>query len=824
MNAKACGRHHQILEGDLLSLLPTLPDHHFDAVLCDPPYHLTQNSRGGSGRKGKPGTLSGCLALGADKGFMGKCYHPETDVMTDLGWVPVHKIIAGCKVATLDVKTMNVEWQAVDELHEYDFTGDMIHIKHRSGHQAVTGNHNALISKNRGTTWEFCAANSTPRAFHLISQSNPVPGRKDDILIKSTRRYGTDDREAIEEQLFNPEKFFMFFGLWLGDGYVVKRKNDHPANDFFGFTVLKGRKVLAIRNALDGIGIKYKENKNRKGYTVFYCYNFALLGFLAKLGKAKEKHIPEWLFSWDWSLLEKLYEGLIQTDGNTQKDGRNTFFTSSERLADDFQRLCFYIGTSATKKRTERVSVFSTEKPYETIRYSLSVSRKAKILYCETSNRNGNVIHREPYSGKVFCPGVRRHHTLYTRFHGKPVWSGNSWDGGDIAFRPETWESVMRVMKPGAYLMAFGGSRTFHRMAVALEDAGFILVDTLMYLYGNGFPKSRNVAADIDKIMGGAGERSGPVRRSTYDGAQRNPAKRGNPADQSHTGERGLHSTPHGLPTVALETPEGQQFAGYGTALKPAYEPILLCRKPGEKTYAENALKWGCGALNIDGGRIGVQGEILSGGAGVTWSRKRDGKGAPEHNGYRPSPEDRWPANVMLDEAAAEMLDAQSGNRKSGAMRGGTPRTIGNRNVYGTSAGMATQTNIPASDGGASRFFYVSKVSTRERQAGVSGGNDHPTMKPIDLTRQLATLLLPPARHGGEQRRLLVPFSGSGSEMIGALLAGWDDVTGIEQSAEYARIAQQRIAWWTGENIMGPCRVAQDKNRLHDRHKDGGKI
>ena len=690
---------HTIREGDLLSILPTLPDNHFDAVLCDPPYHLTQKSRGGSGRKGKPGTLSGRLALGTDKGFMGQCYHPETDVMTDSGWVPVYQIVKGCKVATLNINTMTVEWQEVMELHEYDFSGDMVHIKHRSGHQAVTGNHNVLISKNRGATWEFCTASNTPRAFHITSQSNPIPGKKDTIVIKSVRRYGNSGMEVMETESFEPEKFFMFLGLWLGDGYVVKRKKDHPANDFIGFSVLKERKVLAIRGTLECLGIKYKENKNKKGYTCFYCYNFPLLGFLGTLGKATEKHIPEWIFSWDASLLEKLYEGLIQTDGNIQKDGRHTFFTSSERLADDFQRLCFHIGTSATKKRNERISAFLSRKEHETVVYSLSVSRRGKSLYCETSNRNGNVIHRKPYSGKVFCVGVMKHHTIYTRFQGKPVWSGNSWDGGDVAFRPETWEAIMRAMKPGAYLMAFGGSRTFHRLAVALEDAGFILVDTLMGVYGSGFPKSINVAANIDKIMGGSGQRIGPARNSTYDGVQRNPAKHGNPADQSHTGKRGLHSTPHGLPTVTLETPEGQRWDGYGTALKPAYEPILLCRKPGEKTYAANALKWGCGALNIDGGRIDPQGETLTGGAGVTWSRQRDGKGAPVHNGYRPSPEGRWPANVMFDEDAAEMLDAQSGIRTAGA----------------------------------SRFFYVSKVSTKERQAGVSGGNNHPTVNYPDL-------------------------------------------------------------------------------------------
>lgn len=383
---------------------------------------------------------------------------------------------------------------------------------------------------------------------------------------------------------------------------------------------------------------------------------------------------------------------------------------------------------------------------------------------------SGKKCNHQPGDGGTTLYGRQRVGTDTSSSKG---FMGHAWDGGDIAFHPETWEAVMRVMKPGAYLMAFGGSRTFHRLAVALEDAGFVLVDTLMYLYGTGFPKSHNVAVDIDKIQGGSGKRSGPARRNTYDGAQRNPVKHGNPADQPHTGEWGLHSTPHGLPTIALETREAHRFAGYGTALKPAYEPILLCRKPGEKTYAANALKWGCGALNIEGCRI--DGEPPHHNYGRTSGKSTVPFNTPDSG--------RWPANVMLDDEAAKALDDQS-NAKS--------------------------------KGGASRFFYVSKVSTKERQAGVfhdvktrfthgttlrdmenaeKQGNHHPTLKPISLAQHLATLLLPPARDE-EPRKMLVPFSGAGSEMIGSLLAGWDHVTGIEQSAEYAEIARQRIAWW----------------------------
>jgi len=384
---------------------------------------------------------------------------------------------------------------------------------------------------------------------------------------------------------------------------------------------------------------------------------------------------------------------------------------------------------------------------------------------------------------------------------------GQTWDGGDIAFRPETWEAVLRVMKPGGYLMAFGGSRTFHRLAVALEDAGFVLVDTLMWLFGSGFPKSHDVSKAIDRKLGHDRKVIGTIRHPTLQNTTMADAS-ANAAHGSNAWRREWNFT---LPACQ----ESQSFCGYGTALKPAFEPVLLCRKPGEKTYAENALKWGCGALNIDGARIPV-GDSEPNGRPLREIRPDPQKNGNVYAGRQTAgggfdggsraigetSEGRWPANVLLDEEAARLLDAQSGIRKSGAMRAGTLRGIGNLHVYGKAAGAATVRDIPPSAGGASRFFYVSKVSTKERQAGVAHGNHHPTLKPIDLARQLATLLLPPARHDGLPRRLLVPFSGAGSEMIGGLLAGWDEVIGIEQSPEYAEIARKRIEWWMVENSI----------------------
>lgn len=479
------------------------------------------------------------------------------------------------------------------------------------------------------------------------------------------------------------------------------------------------------------------------------------------------------------------------------------------------------------KRSTERTLSLFPE-PENTDRYVLHVGNVLEVLPTLPENRFDGVLCDPPYHltqnsrrGSVQAGDSGK--TPFGR-HGVCTdrgFMGQTWDGGDIAFRPETWRAVLRVMKPGSYLLAFGGSRTFHRLAVALEDAGFVLVDTLMWLYGTGFPKSLDVSKAIDKHLGVArpvvGKRKHPTLKNT-DLIE----EAANAAHGKNFWRREWDVT---LPGHA----DSARWNGYGTALKPAYEPILLCRKPGEKTYAENALKWGCGALNIDGARIPVsesEGErplrevtCDPDKNGMVYAGRRNAGGGFD-GGSRAigsTSEGRWPANAILDEEAAAMLNTQAGPRKSGAMPKGTLRRARQGNAFGRFPGVATHKDIAASVGNASRFFYVSKVSTKERQAGVTSGepryahgttlrriensekvgNDHPTLKPIDLTRYLANLILPPSR-GDDSRRLLVPFSGAGSEMIGALQAGWDTVLGIEQSEHYAEIARKRLIYWIG--------------------------
>ena len=385
---------------------------------------------------------------------------------------------------------------------------------------------------------------------------------------------------------------------------------------------------------------------------------------------------------------------------------------------------------------------------------------------------------------------------------------GKAWDAAVPG--ATFWRTVLRVLRPGAHVVAFGGTRTYHRLACAVEDAGFEVRDMLSWLYGSGFPKSHDVSKAIDAAAGAEREVVSPPTKGGFG--------RGNAYGDI---TRPAHTAP--------ATPEAARWSGYGTALKPAHEPAVLARKPLAGTVAANALEHGCGALAIDESRIAYASDAdrAAMSAGVEAIRAKGGQW--EHSwantcdlsGANPAHENgRWPANVLLDEAAAAMLDEQSGESVSTTHRRGIGMgygsgSTGNRGVVG-----------PSDSGGASRFFYTAKASRSEREAGCEGfnrrhvfgangaglvgisntreptSNHHPTVKPLALTTYVARLLLPPP--SARPRRLLVPFSGSGSEVIGALLAGWDEVIGIEIDDEYRRIAEARIAYWVARGAPKP--------------------
>lgn len=370
---------------------------------------------------------------------------------------------------------------------------------------------------------------------------------------------------------------------------------------------------------------------------------------------------------------------------------------------------------------------------------------------------------------------------------------GKAWDKTGVAFDVDTWKQAIRVLKPGGHLMAFGGTRTYHRMAVAIEDAGFEVRDMVQWLYGTGFPKSMDVGKAIDKAAGKEREVVGTKKSGLATGFTGNNVDAGPTQDEWR--ESGGPLGPGLAPITIAATPEAAQWEGWGTALKPACEPIVLARKPlGEKTVAGNVLRYGTGALNVDGTRVGTgkdvpaspsrtKGNVLSGSADGSL-RNETGK----EDGHNPDV-GRWPANVIMDEEAGAMLDAQSGISKSSGGR--TVKRSGGGNVgMGKKSEKSFTTDDPGFGdvGGASRFFYCAKASKSERNAGGTT-NNHPTVKPISLMRYLIRLVTPP------NGLVLDPFVGSGTTGIAAKLEGFNFI-GIELDADYAAIARARIEHW----------------------------
>lgn len=451
---------------------------------------------------------------------------------------------------------------------------------------------------------------------------------------------------------------------------------------------------------------------------------------------------------------------------------------------------------------------------------------------------------------------------------------GKGWDHGVPGV--EFWEAALRVLKPGGHLLAFGGTRTWHRLACAVEDAGFEIRDTIMYIYGSGFPKSLDVSKAIDKVrddrdailaittfMADHADRLG-ITRADLDAHMgtsdmggwwlsrlrhrcavpkveqwlrirallglpgdmdaevwRLNGRKGTPGEAWDQREvigagfrvdRGTGAVPYGSGTpeghydiTAPATPDAARWQGWGTALKPAWEPIVVARKPLDGTVAANVLHWGTGALNIDACRVGyLPSERVQtfwnnrGGATINVAERAGTVPTTGADAYDPS-KGRWPANLIHD-GSDEVLAGFPVTGASKASERGLQHSGRHGGLADIGANIAAGTSgVRGHDdagGTAARFFYCAKASKRDRDEGLDGfeeskptleRNHHPTVKPTDLMRYLVRLVTPP---GGI---VLDPFMGSGSTGKAAVLEGFNFI-GIELDVEYIEIARARIA------------------------------
>lgn len=368
---------------------------------------------------------------------------------------------------------------------------------------------------------------------------------------------------------------------------------------------------------------------------------------------------------------------------------------------------------------------------------------------------------------------------------------GKSWDGGDIAFRKETWAALKEHLHPGAFCFAFASTRGLHRMMVAIEDAGFVIHPTIfLYSFGSGFPKATRIDTQT-------------------------------------------------LPPLAKRWISHR----YGLqALKPSCEPIICFQKRYEGKPVKCIVETGAGALNIDGGRIGVEARMTNGTFNKSGNNinKNVYSGAWESGYIQTKKQGRWPSNLIIDKECADrfpMTESESNNIRNN--KNSLHTGVGNGSAcYGTYKDCITEgysdsgsaaryfKNVEMKIDAADPVFYTAKVSKDERNKGCEGmelkekfwhnnetrdmsnpknyiggeihkvyaKNFHPTLKSIDLTTYLATLLLPPLEYA--PRRILVPFAGAGSEMIGCLKAGWEEIVGIELTAEYIPIIEARFEYY----------------------------
>ncbi len=421
------------------------------------------------------------------------------------------------------------------------------------------------------------------------------------------------------------------------------------------------------------------------------------------------------------------------------------------------------------------------------------------------------------------------------------VFMGREWDKGLPSV--EIWAEVLRIVKPGGTLLSFGGTRTFHRLACHIEDAGWEIRDCISWMYGTGFPKSLNLAKTIDKAKRGCPQ-GGPDPTSPNSGKFKSGCTAESPLGRHHGAGPGGFMKEQGVKDERELCEEAQRWNGWGTSLKPAWEPLIVAMRPIEKTFADNAEQWGVAGLNIDAARIPhttIQGgnlalnphlreKIAGGCGGQIIATEEDRRFNVQHN------KGRWPANIVLqhhsdcgtenchEDCPIRLLDEQTGTLTSGTGAMKKSSAAGYQgNAYGKESRLPGTPNIEYGDsGGASRFFYCAKAARGERNLGCEHlfwkkgknvyhlideeawkslpqnqravGNIHTTVKPLKLMEYLCKLTSTPT--GGT---VLDPFAGSGTTGVAAINVGRKFI-GFDNDITACVIAEARLAHAKKEN------------------------
>lgn len=791
-----------LYNGDMLEILKTLPENSIDTCICDPPYHLTSIVKRFGSKNAAPAKYGTDGAFSrTSQGFMGQswdggdiafrpetwaavyrvlkpgayllafggCYDDKTEILTDTGWKYFKDVTRLDKVATLNPDTEEIIYQYPTEVVKYSGYDKLIHFKTNKVDLMVTPNHKMLIKSLGGyknSKWNLTRADNIKQAIKMKKNGIWNGERKEYFILPETEQSNGHNINKIPEKKIPMDIWLKFLGLWLAEGsstitkiksgYGYKTQICHFNNKNLDKLEDELKPYFSIRRYRDS-GKFIINNKQLAEYLQPFCYSY-------------NKHIPEnikWLCS---DQLKILLDWYMRGDS----DGRRCY-TVSKKLADDLQEIALKIGISAdcviTKTKNGTISGREIIGRYDTYTVSINYKQNEPEVY-QRKNKEINVKSTVNYDGFVYCVEVEKYHTLYVRRNGKTVWCGNT--------------------------------RTFHRMVCAVEDAGFIPVDTIVWAHGQGFPKALNLSKAIDRHLGAEREVSGEYGSCGY------KSSGGSEQMGVESGYKGSAFT--GVAKDIPVTPEATLWNGWRSALKPAIELITLAMKPLDGTYAENALKWGVSGFNIEEARIPAESIPIN--KLENWSGFGQLK-QPEYE-QEVNEKGRYPSNLIIDDS--DEVKALFPNSKSTGGRIGK-KDVSNVNIVPAGNYCAGDPGF-GDNGSAARFFYVSKPSKAEKNIGledfplkqnmhstysdeglINNGrhpenrtretqNFHPTVKAIELMRHLVTLTKTPT--GGI---VLDPFMGSGTTGCACALEGREFI-GIEMSMEYFEIAKKRIEYY----------------------------